>query len=119
MPPLRDDCELSEYKAVLELAERFRDYIIWKKEPAEAVRCHLTNYSQREVELLICKHRHEVCQTKCNRDYPEPYHYDFRVPTDIEPIYIETVFVRGSTIESSRIRVVRVKPVDPAHTWIG
>ncbi len=106
-------------RRLLEVAERFTDFIIWKREPAETVRTHLSNYSQREIELLICNHREEACQTKDSRGFPEPYHYDFRIPINGEPIYFETVFHPGGTIEESRILVVRVKPVDPSNTWIG
>ena len=119
MPPLRDEDELLSYKSLLEVAERFTDFIIWKREPAEQIHKHLSNYLQRDIELLICKHREEVCQTKDGRGFVEPYHYDFRIPIDGERIYIETVFHPGTTTDDSRILIVRVKPADPSHIWIG
>lgn len=122
MPPLRDEasCELAKYKTVLEQAGRFADFVKWKREAAETVREHLSNCTQRGIEMLLSEHREEVDQTRETRPDHRTryaYHYDFRIVIRGQSVYIETVFEPGATDEHSSIRIVRVKPAKPGDPW--
>jgi hypothetical protein len=122
MEPLRgdDSDELGRYKAVLEQCGRFGGLVKWKQQAAETLREHLSNHTQRSIEILLHAHRNEVDQTEESRpEYRDRYryHYDFRIPIDGQRVYIETVFEPGATEDDASIRVVRIKPVNPGEPW--
>ena len=104
--------EFKKYMAVLDEAERFTGYFLWKPIAADWVREHL-ECQPKGIELLLCKHRSKIEQIVENRPIHRDnfdYWYKLIVTIGGERIFTESVFIPGSGDDDNpdMIRVVSV-----------
>lgn len=98
MPPLGGKEEFERYRAVLDEASRFADFINWKPRPADFAR-KVLGQTTRAIELLICENRIEISQKEENRSgscFNEKYWYSLVIKIDGMDVFIESILQPAS-----------------------